>query len=500
MIPVMRLSNPTFAGNHAHEANAVVAIEVTAMCRVILYVASAVLVAAAVQPATADDASLCQQATGEEAIAACTRMLALNPKNAVVFVVRGVAYFRRGDYDDAISDYERAIRLDPKLAVAYNDRGDAYNHKGDYDRAISDYEQAIRLDPKLAIAYNNRGDAYNHKGDYDRAISDYEQAIRLDPKLAIAYNNRGDAYRHKGDYDHAISDYEQAIRLDPKLAIAYNNRGESYHHKGDYDHAISDYDEGIRRDPKLAMAYNNRGDAYRDKGDYNHAISDYDEAIRLDPKLAIAYNNRGDAYHHKGDHDHAVADFDQALNLAQHPNDAVLGTSRKVAPSAPSVGFAAQPVAATPAAQSPNGSSSVNETYGGWIINCRLVDGQKKCLLILAQGNSQTRQRIFEIDLQPPRDGKIEGTILMPFGLKLDSGALLTLDEKDFGPGLRFSTCVPEGCMLPVSWQTAAVDALKKAKALTVASLNLDNGEVVAFNVSLDGFASAIARIEELDK
>jgi invasion protein IalB/Flp pilus assembly protein TadD len=402
------------------------------MYRAILYVASAVLVATAVQPAAADDASVCQQATGEEAIAACTRMLAVNPKNAVVFVVRGVAYFRKGDYDDAISDYERAIRLDAKLAIAYSNRGDAYNHKGDYDHAISDYEQAIRLDPKLAIAYNNRGDAYNHKGDYDDAISDYERAIRLDPKLAVAYHNRGDAYRHKGDYD--------------------------------------------------------------------RAIFDYDEAIRLDPKLAIAYNNRRDAYHHKGDHDHAVADFDQALNLAQHPNDAVLGTSRKVAPSAPSVGFAAQPVAAMPAAQFPNGSSSVNEAYGGWIVNCRLVDGQKKCLLILAQGNSQTRQRIFEIDLQSPRDGKIEGTILMPFGLKLDSGALLTLDEKDFGPGLRFSTCVPEGCMLPVSWQTAAVDALKKAKALTVASLNVDNGEVVAFNVSLDGFASAIARIEELDK
>ena len=426
----MRLSGPTFAGNRAHEANGVT--EVTAMYRVILYVASAVLVAAAVQPATADDTSVCQQATGEQAIAACTRMLALNPKNAVVFVVRGVAYFRKGDYDDAISDYERAIRLDPKLAIAYSNRGDAHNHKGDYDEAISDYERAIRLDPKLAIAYNNRGDAYNHKGDYDHATSDYDEAIRLDPKLAVAYNNRGDTYRHKGDYD--------------------------------------------------------------------HAISDYDEAIRLDPKLAVAYNNRGDAYHHKGDHHHAVADFDQALNLAQHPNDAVLGTSRKVAPSAPSVGFAAQPAAATPAAQFPNGSSSVNETYGGWIINCRLVDGQKKCLLILAQGNSQTRQRIFEIDLQPPRDGKIEGTILMPFGLKLDSGALLTLDEKDFGPGLRFSTCVPEGCMLPVLWQTAAVDALKKAKALTVASLNLDNGEVVAFNVSLDGFAAAIARIEELDK
>ena len=185
---------------------------------------------------------------------------------------------------------------------------------------------------------------------------------------------------------------------------------------------------------------------------------------------------------------------------AQSPNAAGPGTSRKAAPAATGQRLAGQPAAVTPPAQLPNGASSVNETYGNWTINCRLIDGQKQCLLMQTQGNSQTKQRLFEIELQTPRDGKMDGTILMPFGLKLDSGALLTLDEKDFGPGLRFSTCVPQGCMLPVSWQTAAVDALKKAKTLIVASLNVDNGEVVAFNVSLDGFASAIARIEELDK
>jgi invasion protein IalB len=188
------------------------------------------------------------------------------------------------------------------------------------------------------------------------------------------------------------------------------------------------------------------------------------------------------------------------LALAQHPNDAVPGTFQKAAPSAPGLMVAAQAAAPTPAAQLPNGASSVNETYGSWTVNCRLTDGQKQCLLMQTQGNNQTRQRLFEIELQTPRDGKMEGTILMPFGLKLDNGAVVTLDEKDFGPGLRFSTCVPQGCLLPVSWQTVSIDAMKKAKLLTVASLNLSNSEVVAFKISLDGFAPAIARIVELGK
>jgi invasion protein IalB len=188
------------------------------------------------------------------------------------------------------------------------------------------------------------------------------------------------------------------------------------------------------------------------------------------------------------------------LAIAQPPNDAVPGTPRKAAPSATSQRLAGQPATATPAAQLPNGASSVNETYADWTVNCRLIDGQKQCLLMQTQGNSQTKQRLFEIELQMPRDGKVEGTILMPFGLKLDSGALLKLDEKDFGAGLRFSTCLPQGCLLPVSWQTPSIDAMKKAKMLTVASLNLNSGEVVAFRISLDGFAPAVARIVELGK
>jgi invasion protein IalB len=161
---------------------------------------------------------------------------------------------------------------------------------------------------------------------------------------------------------------------------------------------------------------------------------------------------------------------------------------------------AGQKVAAQQAAALPNGALSINETYGDWIVDCRVADGQKQCVLLQVQGNSQTRQRVFEIQLHASKDGKTEGTILMPFGLKLENGAVLTLDDKDIGQPLRFSTCTPQGCLLPVSFAPATVDSMKKAKALGVASLNLGNGDVVAFKVSLEGFAAASARIAELGK
>jgi invasion protein IalB len=157
--------------------------------------------------------------------------------------------------------------------------------------------------------------------------------------------------------------------------------------------------------------------------------------------------------------------------------------------------------AATPPGQQlPNGASSISETYGELTVNCRLLEGQKQCLLAHAQGNSQTGQRYFALELKTPKDGKTEGTILMPFGLKLDSGVVLKLDDKDLNQGLHFSTCLPQGCLVPVSLPAATTDAMKKGKTLTVASLNQANGEVVTFNVPLDGFAAATARVADLSK
>lgn len=165
------------------------------------------------------------------------------------------------------------------------------------------------------------------------------------------------------------------------------------------------------------------------------------------------------------------------------------------APAAPSV---SQP--AGQAATLPNGASAINETYGDWTVDCRIANGQRLCVLLQSQGNSQTGQRVFAIELRTPKDGRAEGTILLPFGMKLENGAVLRLDDKDLGQGLRFSTCMAQGCLLPISFPTVATDAMKAGKTLTVAALNLSNNEPVSFNVSLAGFGAALDRIAQIDR
>ena len=140
-----------------------------------------------VSPALADDENTCFKTSGDEAIAACTRVIQDRGKSAKshedAYVNRGVEYNNKGDYDRAIADYNEAIPLDPKDPHARNDRGESYRHKGDYDRAIVDYTEAIRLDPKYAPAHYNRGLAKRAKGDTAGDDADVATAKQLDPKV-----------------------------------------------------------------------------------------------------------------------------------------------------------------------------------------------------------------------------------------------------------------------------------------------------------------------------
>ena len=156
------------------------------------------------------------------------------------------------------------------------------------------------------------------------------------------------------------------------------------------------------------------------------------------------------------------------------------------------------PPAPPPSVQLPNGATAINEIYGDWTVDCRIVDNRKACVLLQSQANSQTGQRTFAIELRAPQDGKTEGTLLLPFGLNLDAGVKLKLDDRDIGPAVRFSTCVPAGCLAPVSFPTATTDALKKGTALVVGAITLRGGEAGSFPVSLSGFSAAIARVGSL--
>jgi len=293
-----------------------------AVCVAALFVAASGRAAAA----PAEDLEACYKAQGEAAISACTAAITSKKHQgaelATAHIVRGNAYFSKGDYNGAARDYDEAVRLNPKNSVAFYNRGNVYNRLGQYDDAIENYDKAIELRQDYANAFtnafNNRCSAYTSKGAYDRAIEDCSRAIALDATKANYFVSRGNAYNKKPDYDRAMSDYDQAIRLDANNVSAYLGRCSVFIDKANYGSAIESCDQALKRQPNNQSARNNRCWARAIQGpqeQLKQALDDCDEALRLRPNDPYAFDSRGFVYLKMGDFEKAIADYDQSIML-----------------------------------------------------------------------------------------------------------------------------------------------------------------------------------------
>jgi Flp pilus assembly protein TadD len=88
----------------------------------------------------------------------------------------------------AIEDATRAIAIEPKDASAFNVRGAAYAATDKFNEAIADLNKAIELNPSLPNPYKHRGVAYLKAGNYALARADIEKALALN--LVMTTPNR----------------------------------------------------------------------------------------------------------------------------------------------------------------------------------------------------------------------------------------------------------------------------------------------------------------------
>jgi tetratricopeptide (TPR) repeat protein len=120
----------------------------------------------------------------DEAVDAFSRVILINPRNALAYFSRGIYYFLQGKFSQAISDYNKAIEINPDFAPAYSARGFAYQEKGNLLQAISDYNKAIEIDPGLVEVYNKRAVVYFLKKEYDKSWQDVYKANVLGYKIS----------------------------------------------------------------------------------------------------------------------------------------------------------------------------------------------------------------------------------------------------------------------------------------------------------------------------
>lgn len=144
----------------------------------------------------------------------------------------------------------------------------------------------------------------------------------------------------------------------------------------------------------------------------------------------------------------------------------------------------------------PGGASSLNETYRDWRVACVQQGATKQCTMSQAQAQ-QNGQRVLAIELGAPSGNAVTGTLILPFGLALDSGVIFQIDEKPPMPPVRFRTCIPAGCLVNVSFDATTIATLRAGSTLKIKA-TAEGGAATPFSISLQGFGTALDRVATL--
>lgn len=179
---------------------------------------------------------------------------------------------RRGHYQEAVNIYSKCIEDHSTLALLYELRGFAYYKLGQYENDFLDMTEAIKLEPNNAEYYDGRGVTLHMMGRYDEAISDESKAIELEPENAEYYYGRGVTFYAMGQYDDAIADMSKAIELEPDNAEYYYSRSVMLHKVERYEEVLANENKAIELNPYNVRYYESHSATLYELGRYEEAL------------------------------------------------------------------------------------------------------------------------------------------------------------------------------------------------------------------------------------
>ncbi|KAJ6655643.1 hypothetical protein lerEdw1_004879 [Lerista edwardsae] len=138
------------------------------------------------------------------------------PKDTSLAKVIGVCCHRLRKYEEAVAAFSKVIKLDPLCLDGYIGRGNAYMEYGHAEgtrRAQRDFVKAIHLNPmslkaRLCLGYNLQA-----VGKFQKAWNQFSAAIHIDPNYPLAYDGRAIVCLQMGDTFAAFQDTNTALKV-----------------------------------------------------------------------------------------------------------------------------------------------------------------------------------------------------------------------------------------------------------------------------------------------
>jgi tetratricopeptide (TPR) repeat protein len=238
-------------------------------------------------------------------------------------VIHSIALCRHrvGLLEESVNDYTRAIASGSAYTEALLGRGNAftdYGHKEGRKAGRCDYQRAIRVDPTLMTGYINLAYSLQCEGQFQDAFNVLSSALRLNPKACGVLEARSIVNLQMSNFGGALKDISKAIGVKPSAELL-TNRGVILIYTGDTLRAMEDFQKARELDPNFALAWYNAGNIYLQQRQLSQAKTFYDGALKAEANDECSLSNRALVNTLLGDHASALADLNAASVVSSAP-------------------------------------------------------------------------------------------------------------------------------------------------------------------------------------
>ena len=174
-----------------------------------------------------------------------------------IYLNNGNRLLEEGNLEEAIAAYSHAIELNPDISWSYHHLGEALSQQGRLEEAISAYRRALELNPDFYWSYHHLGDALERQQKWEEAVVAFRGAIELNAEHFGTYCGLGQSLVKLGRLNEAIPAYEQAIQLNPDANWIHYRLGEVLQQRIQFDleEAIGSYRRVLELNPDDVQAY-----------------------------------------------------------------------------------------------------------------------------------------------------------------------------------------------------------------------------------------------------
>ena len=152
------------------------------------------------------------------ALADLEKLESLQPRSPLLFRTRGLLARREGRQQDAVAAYTRSLEIDPSNTWTLVQRGYAYRDVGELDKALRDADRLLQIEPGWPKAHSLRARVFMDRKDTAGARAEIAAMLLAADKYGDAYAIASLLLQQLGDRQGALAVMQKAVAASPSAS------------------------------------------------------------------------------------------------------------------------------------------------------------------------------------------------------------------------------------------------------------------------------------------